>query len=186
MFANLMKGNAFGLLNVPIPIHICYLHAKFLIMYKNLFLASFVLIFAASCSKDDNESGPSKSELLTSSAWKYDTAGIDANSDGSIDTPLPDGSVEDCDKDNTFTFQSGGTGIADAGATKCDSAEAQTVNFNYTLNSNGTVINFPDTVITGISGDVSVLTLTSSKLVLSKAIEIGLPIPVNVIVQLKH
>jgi hypothetical protein len=156
-------------------------------MYRNLFLIALAVAVFASCSKDDDSDGePTKKQLLTTVAWKYDNAGIDANGDGTIDTPLPDGTIEDCDKDNTYTFQPDGTGTLDEGATKCDAANPQTVPFNYSVNSDVTVINFPDTVISGISGDVAIKELTATSLVLSKSIEIGIPIPVTVVVELKH
>ncbi|HSB91823.1 MAG TPA: lipocalin family protein [Flavitalea sp.] len=156
-------------------------------MYRKLMIFSLCIAVLASCSKnDDNDKEPTPSQLLTNVAWKYDNAGIDANGDGTIDTALPDGTIEDCDKDNTYTFMDDGTGTMDEGATKCDGSSPQTVPFNYSLNSNGTVINFPDTVISGISGDVSIKKLTATQLVLSKSIEIGIPIPVTVVVELKH
>ena len=156
-------------------------------MFRNLFLIALGIAVFASCSKDDDSKGePTKTQLLTTVPWKYDTAGIDANGDGTIDTALPDGTVEDCDKDNTFTFQADGTGTADEGPTKCDPTNPQTMTFNYSLNSNATIINFPDTVISGISGDVTIKELNATRLVLTKAVEIGLPIAVNVVVELKH
>ena len=151
-------------------------------MIFSLCLAAF-----ASCSKGDDDDGePTPTQLLTTVPWKYDNAGIDANGDGTIDTALPDGTIEDCDKDNTYTFQPDGTGTMDEGATKCDPSNPQSIPFQYSLNSNASVINFPDTVITGISGDVAIKKLTATQLVLSKSIEIGIPIPVTVVVELKH
>ena len=141
----------------------------------------------AGCSKDEDNNGePTQKQLLTTVPWKYDNAGIDANGDGTIDTALPDGTIEDCDKDNTYTFQPEGTGTMDEGPTKCDPASPQSIPFQYSLNGNATVINFPDTLISGISGDVAIKKLTATQLVLSKSDEIGLPISVTVVVELKH
>ena len=156
-------------------------------MYSKVCLILLGIAIFASCSKDDStDSEPTKKELLTESAWKFNNAGIDANGDGTIDTALPAGTIEDCDKDNTYTFLPDGTGTMDEGATKCDPLNPQTLPFNYSVNSDVTVMNFPDTVINGISGDVNILLLNATNLKLQKSVEVGLPIPVSVIVELKH
>src|SRR6478735_6763131 len=125
-------------------------------MYRKIFIFSLGIAVFASCSKDDDKDPePTRLQLLTNVAWKYDSAGIDANGDGTIDSALPDGTIEDCDKDNTYLFMDDGTGTINEGATKCDPDSPQTVPFNYSLNSNATVINFPDTLINGISGDAT-------------------------------
>ena len=156
-------------------------------MYPKLCLILLVIAVFTGCSKDDSTDGePTRKQLLTTVAWKYVNAGIDANGDGTIDTALPDGTLKDCDKDNTYIFQPDGTGTMNEGATKCDPLNPQTVPFQYSTNPDVTVINFPDTVINGISGDVNVLLLNATNLTLQKSVEVGLPIPVSVIVELKH
>lgn len=142
-------------------------------------------LFIGSCSKDD-DSGPSKTSLITSAAWKYENAGLDVNKDGFIDTAVPAGFLVDCDKDNTITFKSDGTGTLDEGATKCDPGNPQTSAFTWSFKNNETMLNFPTAIFTGISGDISILKLTSTELDLSKEVNIGGPTTVNVIVELKH
>lgn len=140
-------------------------------------------VVGTACSKDSG--GASNTDLITSAAWKYDTAGIDVNSDGFIDTGVPPGYLNNCDKDNVLTFKSDGTGTVDEGPSKCDPANPQTAAFTWAFTGSQT-INFPTAILTGISGDVTLLKLTSTELHLSKSVSIGGPVPVNVVVHLKH
>ena len=153
---------------------------------KLLFLALFALS-VYSCSKDDDDDDPvTNVELISSSAWKFDTAGIDANGDGTIDAPIPDDMLESCDTDNTILFRTDGTGTIDEGPTKCDDANPQSVGFTWAFKNNETVINFTDTLFGGLTGDVTIRRLTSSELELAKQVNVGLPIEIPVIVRLKH
>jgi len=152
-------------------------------------LFSFLLIGIAlqfSCGKDDPPAGPSKMELITKSAWRYDTGGVDANKDGFVDTALPPGYVLSCNTDNTLTFKNDGTGVVDEGATKCDVADPQTRNFTWTFTAGETIINFPTLVFNGLTGDVKIKTLTDTKLELMKEVNIGAPTTVFVIISFKH
>ena len=147
-------------------------------------LGGIALQFA--CGKDDPPAGPTKTELITKAAWKYDTGGVDANKDGFVDTNLPPGYVQACNTDNTLTFNTNNTGVADEGASKCDPADPQTRDFTWTFVNNETHINFPTLVFNGLTGDVTIKTLTDTKLELLKEVNIGAPSTVNVIISFKH
>ena len=153
---------------------------------KLLFFA--LLAFSVySCSKDDDDDGPvTNVELISASAWKFDTAGIDANRDGTIDAAIPEDMLESCDTDNTILFRTDGTGTIDEGATKCDDSNPQSVGFTWSFKNNETVINFSDTLFGGLTGDVTIRRLTATQLELAKEVNIGLPIEIPVIVRLKH
>lgn len=153
---------------------------------KNSFLVILVLgsICLTQCGKKD--SGPSKTELITSASWKYDNSGLDINADGFIDTGLPPGYVNDCDKDNVITFKADGTGTLDEGATKCDPGNPQTSPFTWTFKNGETVLNFPTALVSGFDGDVKILKLTSTELDLAKNVNIGGAATVDVIVEFKH
>lgn len=148
-------------------------------------LAFLLLLVISVACKKEKDAGQSNTDLITSASWKYENAGLDVNKDGFIDTSVPPGYVGDCDKDNTLTFKSDGTGTVDEGTTKCDPANPQTSPFTWMFTGSN-VIKFPTAVFTGISGDVTILKLTSTELDLSKEINIGGPTTVNVIVELKH
>ena len=155
-------------------------------MNTKLFLLSLALVTVGACSKDDDDEQTSRMELLTSAAWKYENAGIDNNGDGNIDSGLPGGCLEDCETYNTILFNSNGTGTVSEGASKCDPDDPQDVQFTWSFNSSQSSINFTDTVFGGITGEVLIKTLTSSKLILAKNIDVGLPVTIPVVVHMTH
>jgi len=153
-------------------------------------LAGIILISSiclqCSCSKDDAPPGPTNTELIVSSTWKYNNSGVDVNNDGFIDAPVPAGYILDCDKDNTLTFKSDGTGTLDEGANKCDPTNPNTSTYTWSFKNGETYINFPIALMTGFNGDVKILKLTSTELNLSKEVNIGTPNPIYIVVELKH
>ena len=149
------------------------------------FIVPAALCTWIACSKNDGTT-VSKTQLLCSAAWKYDTAGIDADNNGSIDAALPAGYVQDCKKDNIVSFKSDGTGTSDEGASKCNAGDPQTSSFTWSFINNETGMNFPQQVFTGFDGDVNLKSLTSTQMILMKQVSISPTQTVNVVVQLRH
>ncbi len=148
-------------------------------------LGAFCIIYSCSKSSSPAPTQKTKMQLLTQSVWKYDTAGIDANSDGVIDAALPPGYVQDCDKDNLLTFNSDSTGTEDEGPTKCDTASPQTTAFTWSFNSDQTVITSTSALFNGVGGDFTINTLTDTQLHLGKSVIVS-GITVNLAIYLKH
>jgi hypothetical protein len=161
-------------------------------MIKRIPRPIFLLMMSAftitACSKDDSGSSPkTNTEKISASAWKYDKAGIDLDNNGTGETPLPAGTLETCETDNLIIFKSDGNGTLDEGATKCDAGDPQTTSFTWTFTNGETVVNFPIAILAGVDGDVKILSLTETKLELSKQVTVpGVPIPVTIVVTLKH
>lgn len=157
------------------------------ITMKHSALAIFVLgiLGISACSKKDNNTA-SRTELITSATWKFQKAGFDVNGDGFIDADLPPGSLLDCQKDNTISFAANGTGTVDEGATKCEPSDPQSTAITWSFRNNETVINFPTAVFSNLDGDVKIVTLTSTKLSLSKTITLGGTSTADVVVELGH
>ncbi len=150
-----------------------------------LIAVALVTTLFVSCKKDDDNDGPkSNTEKITLSPWKFDNLKIDMDGDGTGETNGDD-QVEACDKDNLYTFQSNGTGTLDAGAQKCDQ-EPQTTNFTWTFKENETIIHFPTAIVEGVDGDVTLVSLTESSMVLSKKITLVGPFQPTFILTLKH
>jgi len=136
------------------------------------------------CSKKSSAQTETKMQLVTAAPWKYDTAGIDLNGDGSIDESLPSGTIPTCVLDNTLTFNSDSTGQEDEGAVKCDSTN-QTTAFTWSFNASQTVINFPDSLFGSFGGAVNITSLTTTQLHVEKAVtQSGLTF--NVAIYFKH
>jgi hypothetical protein len=151
-------------------------------------LGIVVLFNVCACSKNGGgEKVPTKTELISSSTWKYSTAGIDFDNNGTSDFPVPADYIKPCTTDNTLTFKSDGTGSVSEGATKCDPLDPQNVPFGWSFKNNESDINFSTAIFAGISGDAKVIELTSTKLTMSKTIVLPIsPLPVNVVLFLVH
>ncbi len=143
-----------------------------------------VCLASIACKKSNN-SGKSKTDLITQATWKFDQAGIDADGNGTIDSPIPPGILQNCDTDNTITFMSNGSGTADEGPTKCNPANPQTSSFTWSLKNNETIINFSNSLFGSLSGDVKLIAATETQLTLEKAVTFGI-LTADVVVILKH
>lgn len=151
--------------------------------YTFLVSAAFCLIMVG-CGKDDGVKVPSKTDLITKAAWKYDDAGLDRDKNGTIDVPLPV-AIPVCVTDNTLTFAANGTCTVDEGATTCVAGTPQTASITWSFGSNETILNLGGAGVLGISGQMKIVELTDAKLILSKdttATLPGLPIPIPVTV----
>jgi len=154
-------------------------------MKKYLFAVAVIGLALFSCKKDKDNSSASKVQLITSSTWKYDTAMMDSNKDGTPDGPLPAGILATCTTDNTITFKKDSTGVLDEGATKCSSTDAQSTSFTWYFKDNESVLYSPNPIFGGYSGDAKISSITDSKLVLIKEFTYSI-YTVNVILTLKH
>jgi hypothetical protein len=152
-------------------------------------------VFMAACSKNNSGSGsvptnpvdsipPTAVDLMVAHTWKIDTIGLDADKNGSIDTPVP-GGFKPCDLDNTLTFKSDSTGIFDEGTLKCVDTTAQTVPFTWYLSHSDSLVTITGAIPGQLHGDINVLTRTDSTLVLSKPVPFTSNSTVNLIVALK-
>jgi hypothetical protein len=130
-----------------------------------LMIAALSFLTVSSCKKEDEKKtttpAKSKTELLTAKAWK--TTAMTINPGIAI---IPGGPVitdlfaffDPCEKDDTEKFNTGGTGVSDEGATKCDPTDPQTSNFTWSFSNNETKI-----VWDGELSDIMQLDETSAK-----------------------
>ncbi len=134
---------------------------------------------------DDNEQSEN-TNLLVQQAWKFETAGIDVDKNGSIDAALPPETLEPCLTDNSITFSANGNGTVDEGPTKCDAADPQTTSFTWSFAANETMMNISGDVIAGAEGgQFKIVTLSSTQLSLAKDTTF-MGQPVSMIATLKH
>lgn len=138
-------------------------------MYKKssyLFAILFISVLAfTNCSKKGNTTpAKTKTELITTSTWKFSSATV-----GGVNVS---GELEDCQKDNIYTFVATGAGIADEGLTKCDAGDAQTGNFTWNFQSGETLLVLSTTLFTGGSNTFTIVTLSSSQLTISQEVNV--------------
>jgi hypothetical protein len=148
--------------------------------YVSLLLAG---IFIFGCKKKENDT-ETKTTVLVQQAWKLDATGLDATNDGVIDTQLPT-AIPACTIDNTFTFNTGGTGVIDEGATKCNAAAPQTSPFTWNFLSNETIINLQSTALFGLGGQFKIRELSSTAFRITKDTSVS-GFPVSIVINLKH
>ena len=165
---------------------------------KNRFPQSLLMLLISSmcftaCDKDNDDEDKEKTNMdkITLSAWKYDKAMLDVNKDGTGDIPVPDSELEACERDNLITFKADNTGTIDEGPSKCNSSDPQSLGFTWAFKNNETVINFPTAIVTGVDGDVTIVSLSETSMVLKGEID-GVPVFIapsgtaNIILTLKH
>lgn len=146
-----------------------------------LILTAFIMLALATTScKKSSTPGKSAAELLTQKTWLYQTSGIDADRNGTIDTA---DDTDDCEKDNSFTFNTNGSGVMDEGATKCDSGDPQTENFSWVLSNNNTQLALTGGTNTTMSGTIQ--TLSETALTVYQDVSFG-GATFRVIIQFKH
>ena len=137
-------------------------------MRNKLFLLIIGSLAFFSCKKNDSSSGgTSKTTLISQQSWQFNNAGLDPNKDGTIDQDISS-FVSACLKDNTVAFAATGSGTADEGATKCNSADPQTIPFTWGFASNETMINITGNAIAGKGGQYKIIALNSTQFSLSK------------------
>lgn len=134
---------------------------------KYIIIASVICLGFLSCEKDDSNNTPTKTALITQSAWKYDDAGADLDKNGSIDFSFTS-QIPPCVTDNTLTLRTDGTGTVDEGATKCDASDPQTTAVTWSFANNETTLNLGGGGLLGISGQMKIVTLDQTNLTLSK------------------
>ena len=155
-------------------------------MRNKLLILSIIAIAFFSCKKDDADppATTTKTTILAEQSWKFNNAGLDPNKDGTIDTDVS-GFVNACLKDNTVSFATNGSGTSDEGATKCNSADPQSIPFTWNFASNETLININGNAVAGKGGQYKIISLTNTAFSLSKD-TLYQGISTTFIVNLKH
>lgn len=108
----------------------------------------------SSC-KDDEDS-PSRKEILTGATWT-----VSARTSAGI----PD-TLEDCEKDDRFTFNTNGTIVSNEGAVKCDTSDAQTRSGTWSLSSDEKVLTLTED---GLSIPLTITSISKSQVKVSFA-----------------
>jgi lipocalin-like protein len=135
-----------------------------------------VVLMSGNCSKDDTPPA-TKTEMISSSNWKFEKATA-----GGFDITAQ---VDACIKDNTISFSANGTGTIAEGPIVCIPPTAST--FNWSFQTNETVLSLSTPLITGGSGNFNIVTLNQTNLVISQDMIIPPnPTAVTVVITFKH
>ena len=125
---------------------------------------------------------------LLNGAWYYDTGGIDADNNGTIDSPFPPGFLKSCETDNLIGFNLDYTGVIQDQGAKCNPNDPFQTNFTWSFKNNDTILNIADSLFGVPGGDMKINVLTNTKLELEKQVQITTPITTTVyaIIDLKN
>ena len=139
-------------------------------------LASTIAI-SSGCSKDDdNTPQQSRTELITQSSWKFESASAQGQDVSAL--------VDDCLKDNAFTLATNGTGTIDESTEVCDPSTAG--NFTWEFQSNETKLNVSTALFPGGSGLFDIVSINQNNLVVSQEMTLP-PFPATTVqITLKH
>ena len=91
------------------------------------FIITAVFLFT-NCKKDNSSS----SDILISKSWKR--ALIDKNPSTNPSNNVVYYAVQNCEKDDTFKFNSDGKLLLNRNTNKCDQSETQNITQSYTIN----------------------------------------------------
>ena len=105
---------------------------------KNLILLlSSVLLFSTACDKKTEAPVKTKKDILSSGKWLLLSSKATVQVPGSPTDQDLYASLQPCQKDNLFIFNTNGTSAIDEGASKCSDTSLQTVNTgNWELRDN--------------------------------------------------
>lgn len=115
------------------------------------------LIFISACSKNGEDTPPTKTQLLTSGNWKFKSA-VANGSDVS-------GVIQACQKDNILSFSTNLSGNVAEGATKCNSGDPDNNPFTWAFASAETEITVSSPLFTNGGTTFTLISLTAAELV---------------------
>lgn len=144
----------------------------------------FTLCLVSCQKKSDPTPQPTKTEQITASAWRLDTAGIDQDRNGTIDFSVMN-LIGGCVRDNSLSFKTTNTGTTDEGLTKCNATDPQTTNFNWSFSDAEANLNISNSILTPLNGKSKILELSSTILKLTRDTVIS-GFTAAIVVQLKH
>jgi hypothetical protein len=159
-------------------------------IFSSLVFLLITNVVFTSCDKEsdpDPQTSP-KADYISASPWKYENAGIDNDKNGTIDVALSvlvPGAVQACRTDNILTFKKDNTGITDEGTTKCNAADPQSTNFNWSFADNETNLNISNNTFPILNGKSRIVTLNETAFALSRDTTLG-GTNVTLVVTLKH
>jgi hypothetical protein len=131
-------------------------------MNKFLLLAFGVALLSA-CKKDSDPVAPtaSRTDMLTAKNWKLTSENVSITMSG---VTLPVSTLEDCQKDDAYKFNTDKSLVVDAGANKCDTSDPQKETGTWSFSNTDQTklkMTLPNSIV---DGELDIKELTSSTL----------------------
>ena len=141
-----------------------------------LVLISLPFCFLA-CQKEKSAKAPTKTEILSSQAWKFDKATV-AGQDISNQIPV-------CYQDNLFTLKADKTGSIDESTNVCTPSSAGTFTWRFSTGEDSLIISIP--LVAGFSGSFKIDSISTTVLKLSQTVNVPpINLPAPAVLQLKR
>lgn len=146
-------------------------------MYLKIILA-VIFISGIACKKDNKAGSQPKSatELLTQDTWILKSYGFDDNANNIVD-PGED-LIQECEKDNTYIFNTDGTGLYSDGVIICGNGIIENP-FRWKFTEQETVLDFGN-------GIARIFRLSEDELILYYEINLGGPPPLKILTIYGH
>jgi Lipocalin-like domain len=128
--------------------------------------AALLISFLISCGKEDEPVVKTKTQLLTQSSWKFQSATASG-------TDISNNPAIACIKDDVITFSSALTGTVTEGTIVCNPTTAS--NFTWRFETNETILIMSSGVFPAGSGTFTITELTETSLKISQNVTFGIP-----------
>jgi hypothetical protein len=126
--------------------------------------ATLLISFLVSCGKEDEPVVKTKTQLLTQSSWKFQSATASG-------TDISNNAAIACIKDDVITFTASGTGTITEGTIVCSPTTA-TSTMTWSFQTNETVLMMSHGLFPGGSGTFTITELTETNLKISQNVTI--------------
>jgi Lipocalin-like domain len=135
-------------------------------------------LFLNGCKKSSGGTSKTKTQLITNGSWRLTSAKVPGGT--SILNFL-----DDCQKDNIYTFNADGSGTGDDGALKCNMSDPQTVAFTWNFQANETILFISTPLYTGGNNQFNIISISETSLVVEQIVTV-LTIPMAVTFTFYH
>jgi hypothetical protein len=125
--------------------------------------AALLISFLISCGKEDEPVVKTKTQLITQSSWKFQSATASG-------TDISNNAAIVCIKDDVITFSSALTGTVTEGAIVCNPTTASS--FTWSFQTNETVLVMSSGLFPAGSGTFTIVDLTETSLKISQNVVI--------------
>lgn len=141
-------------------------------------ITASLLLFNACKKSSSAPKSKTNTQLISNGSWRLISATIPGG--GSVRNFL-----EDCQKDNIYTFNADGSGSGDEGTLKCNAGDPQTAPFTWNFQTNETILFISTTLYTSGSNQFNIISISETSLVVEQFVNL-LNIPAAVTFTFAH
>ena len=141
-------------------------------------ITSSLLLFNACKKSSSAPKSKTNTQLISNGSWRLISATISGGT--SVRNFL-----EDCQKDNIYTFNADGSGSGDEGILKCNAVDPQTAPFTWNFQTNETILFISTPLFANGSSQSNIISISETTLVVDQIVTL-LNIPTSVTFTFYH